>query len=162
MTIVRRGRLGIAALLTLGLLAGSTTHAVTAVAGNPLEGDLDAFFQVEWGNWYDWPDASLADGLAAFVDSDTPGATTSLNTSAMAGSTITYRLESPRIVSLQVFDATGRVVRTLLEEPQIAGDYEVEWDGQDDQFTPVPGGVYFYRIEAGADRTSGEMRITTP
>ncbi|HEX7879149.1 MAG TPA: PQQ-dependent sugar dehydrogenase [Candidatus Eisenbacteria bacterium] len=91
-----------------------------------------------------------------------PGTGLLLNTSVTAGPTINYRLESPQIVSLRVFDVTGRVVRTLVEEPQVAGDHVVAWDGQDDQFAAVPSGVYFYRIEAGADRQSGKVLITAP
>jgi glucose/arabinose dehydrogenase len=95
-------------------------------------------------------------------EDDAPLGGSLLNTSVTTGPTINYRLESPSIVCVRVFDVTGRVVRTLLEEPQAAGDYAVAWDGQDDRFNAVPNGVYFYRIEAGADRSSGKLLVTAP
>ncbi len=47
-------------------------------------------------------------------------------------------------VSLKVYDALGKVVRTLVNENRPAGYYNVEFDGSD-----LPSGVYFYRLEAG-------------
>jgi hypothetical protein len=52
-------------------------------------------------------------------------------------------------VRLDIFDLTGRVIRTLVDEPQDRGEYAVQWNGSDDNRRKVAGGVYFYRLTAG-------------
>jgi hypothetical protein len=52
-------------------------------------------------------------------------------------------------MSLQVFDVSGRLVRTLVEGIQTAGHKRIAWDGRDDSGQPVSSGLYFYRLQAG-------------
>jgi len=47
-------------------------------------------------------------------------------------------------VSLKVYDALGKEVKTLINESRSAGNYKVEFDGSD-----LPSGIYFYKLEAG-------------
>jgi flagellar hook assembly protein FlgD len=63
--------------------------------------------------------------------------------------TIHYTLATPGRVTLTVYDATGRLVRTLLDENQPAGARDVTWNGQDDRGHAVASGVYFYKMTAG-------------
>ena len=50
-------------------------------------------------------------------------------------------------VSLQVFDAAGRLVRTLINNAtSIAPGNAVAWDGRDDANRPVASGIYFLRL----------------
>jgi hypothetical protein len=64
--------------------------------------------------------------------------------------TILYSLAKPQIVTLKIFDMTGRQVRELLSrEARAAGRQEVIWYGRDDEGDAVASGVYFYRLEAG-------------
>ncbi|MBE0410797.1 MAG: T9SS type A sorting domain-containing protein [Anaerolineales bacterium] len=56
---------------------------------------------------------------------------------------------SKQWVCLKVYNSAGRLVRTLINEPQNPGYYNVLWDGIDDFSEKVSSGVYFYRIEAG-------------
>jgi hypothetical protein len=51
---------------------------------------------------------------------------------------------------LRIFDATGRLVRLLVDEPLSAGPHLARWDGRNDGGSPVGSGTYFYRLEAGA------------
>ncbi len=53
------------------------------------------------------------------------------------------------VVSMNIYDVTGRLVKTLVNEPQEPGYYKVLWDGKDNLDNAVPSGIYFYRIEAG-------------
>jgi len=50
-------------------------------------------------------------------------------------------------VSLIVYNVTGQLVRTLVEDRQEAGYYNVKWDGKDELGRNVPNGVYFYRMQ---------------
>jgi flagellar hook assembly protein FlgD len=51
-------------------------------------------------------------------------------------------------VNLQVFDASGRSVKTLQNGLQRAGRYTVTWDGRGGSGRNVANGVYFYRFDA--------------
>ncbi len=65
------------------------------------------------------------------------------------GIQITYRLQRTTAIQLQVFDAVGRLVRTLALGQQPQGDYFVAWDGKDAKGGAVPPGIYFIRLKAG-------------
>ena len=52
-------------------------------------------------------------------------------------------------VSLRIYDATGRLVRTILDGRLDPGRHEALWNGRDDRGCPVTSGVYFYRITEG-------------
>jgi len=56
----------------------------------------------------------------------------------------------PSVVSLRVYDLTGRLVRTLVNESQQPGHYEVSWDGLDNSGRRVISGIYVYRIAVGS------------
>lgn len=62
---------------------------------------------------------------------------------------IRYDLPVAGQVSLQVFDLQGRLIRTLMNEYQPAGNRECLWNGLSDDGTPVSSGVYYYRLKAG-------------
>jgi len=63
---------------------------------------------------------------------------------------IRFSLSSPSRTTLRVYDASGRVVRTLLDELRPGGRNEVTWDGIDGDGARVPSGVYFFQLQAGA------------
>jgi glucose/arabinose dehydrogenase len=50
---------------------------------------------------------------------------------------------------LRVYDASGRVVRTLVDGALSAGTREMRWDARDSGGRLVPGGVYFLKLDAG-------------
>jgi hypothetical protein len=53
--------------------------------------------------------------------------------------TIDYRLKSAGQVFLAVYDAEGRLVRTLLQgQKQQPGEHRTEWDGLDRNGNPMP------------------------
>jgi hypothetical protein len=60
-------------------------------------------------------------------------------------------------VSLVVYDVRGARVRTLVSRQQASGRYVVEWDGRDNNGTPVGSGVYFYRMSTGEFQDSRKM-----
>jgi hypothetical protein len=61
---------------------------------------------------------------------------------------IVYDVANAGRVRIEIYDVSGRMVRTLVDEHRGAGRYEVEWDGRNVQGTPVHTGVYFYRMSA--------------
>ena len=60
--------------------------------------------------------------------------------------TLSYDLAKAGRVTLQIFDVTGRVVRTLVDERKEAGRYSVEWDARDGKGMAMSSGIYFYRM----------------
>jgi NHL repeat/FlgD Ig-like domain len=59
-------------------------------------------------------------------------------------------------VSLRVFDAMGRTVRTF--HPQFSpGLNEIVWDGTDDAGAGVSAGLYFYRLNVGDKQFTRKM-----
>ncbi len=71
---------------------------------------------------------------------------------------ISYQMPVKENVSIYIFDARGRKVRTLirnrLHEP---GRYDVRWDGYNEQGEPVSSGVYIYQLQAGDIRLNKKM-----
>jgi hypothetical protein len=48
-------------------------------------------------------------------------------------------------IALRLFDATGRLVRELMNEEVASGAHTVTWDGRNGHGDLVPAGVYFYQ-----------------
>ncbi len=63
--------------------------------------------------------------------------------------TIHFELAEKSEISLTIFDNSGKVVKTLLNEEKEAGNYSIIWDGTNDKAINVEGGIYFYRIKTG-------------
>jgi flagellar hook assembly protein FlgD len=69
---------------------------------------------------------------------------------AGTGSTaISFELTNRTHARLQVFDATGRNVRLIVDEALEPGEHTSFWDGRNDRGERVSSGIYFYRLDAG-------------
>jgi hypothetical protein len=69
---------------------------------------------------------------------------------------IRYSIRTKGHVSLRVYDVTGALVTTLIDEVQAprAEGFTVEWDGSSNGGSTVASGVYFYRlVTEGFDET---------
>lgn len=64
--------------------------------------------------------------------------------------TVAFELTAPGRVSVKVFDVSGRLVKTLADNSFADGAHELHWDGFDDRGARVASGIYFIRIESGA------------
>jgi hypothetical protein len=62
---------------------------------------------------------------------------------------LSFVLEESAPVSLGIFDATGRAVRSLASGVVEAGTYDIAWDGRDDSGRAAAAGVYYARLAAG-------------
>lgn len=58
------------------------------------------------------------------------------------------------MVTIQLFDATGRLVRTLLQQEYERGKHQVTLER--DALVP---GVYFYRLTNGSDQATRQMLV---
>jgi hypothetical protein len=59
-----------------------------------------------------------------------------------------------QLVSLKVYDILGRIVKTLVDQKQNPGNYEVEFSGND-----FNSGVYFYELKSGSYRAVKKMML---
>ncbi len=62
---------------------------------------------------------------------------------------IKYQLARDSHVSLTVYDILGQKVRTLINELQQAGYYNITWDGNNDAGNKAASGIYIYRLQSG-------------
>lgn len=62
---------------------------------------------------------------------------------------ISFEVSETSAIRLSVYDISGKLVTTLMNETRSAGRHEVYWNGQDAQGNSVSSGVYFARIESG-------------
>jgi hypothetical protein len=70
--------------------------------------------------------------------------------------TIEYGIPRDEKVKLTIYDILGKKVRTLVNEPQEAGRYEVIFNVSDNS---IASGVYFYRIEAGSYKKARKLMV---
>lgn len=64
-------------------------------------------------------------------------------------SSVRYGVPLSAAVEIKVYNTSGQVVRTLVDQDQVVGRYEVLWDGRSDSGRAVPDGVYFCRASVG-------------
>ncbi len=76
---------------------------------------------------------------------------------ANPNTTIRYAIERAGNLKLTIYDASGRMVRTLVDEFAGPGRGEATWDGRDGQGNPAPSGVYTYRIDAAGFRETDRV-----
>ncbi|MCA9732035.1 Ig-like domain-containing protein [candidate division KSB1 bacterium] len=59
---------------------------------------------------------------------------------------INYALPRNGHVTLQIFNISGQLVRTLVDQQLAAGAYKAVWDGRDEQGVRATSGLLFYRL----------------
>ncbi len=62
---------------------------------------------------------------------------------------INFSLPKSENVQIQIYDITGRVVYTLVDQKMQPGKYSATWSSINNEGKSVASGVYFYRIVAG-------------
>jgi len=73
---------------------------------------------------------------------------------------IDYQLPRDCNVDLKIYNVTGRIVITLIDnDKKMAGYHTVRWDGKNEIGEDVVNGIYFYVIKAGNYNKAGKMII---
>ncbi|MFN0149199.1 MAG: FlgD immunoglobulin-like domain containing protein [bacterium] len=72
---------------------------------------------------------------------------------------IEFTLDVPGRVELSVYDASGRLIRTLIDEPSDPGRYEISWDGQDDSGRALASGTYFYQLRVNGQSVGSQKAV---
>lgn len=59
---------------------------------------------------------------------------------------ITYGVSTKMAVNISIYSTLGQLIRTLVDDTKMSGDYVATWNGTDNSGKKVPGGVYFVRL----------------
>lgn len=73
--------------------------------------------------------------------------------------TLRFALPAAAHTTVRVYDVSGRLVKTLVDETLAAAVHTVEWTGRDAAGREVAAGVYFYRIRSGEHEHVGQMAL---
>lgn len=107
----------------------------------------------------------LADSLGmsrgvALLGKTVRGVGNALTISGGRGVSASYQLpRDARQVTVTIFDASGKTIRTLELGSQSAGLRQFTWDGKDAQGKTVPDGSYSYQVRA-LDRQGVGLEVT--
>jgi Ca-activated chloride channel family protein len=66
--------------------------------------------------------------------------------------------KSPQFMSIKIYDASGKLVRTLVNEMTAGGNYVVHWNATDQSGRNLCAGIYFAVLEIGQARQMITMR----
>lgn len=64
--------------------------------------------------------------------------------------TINFHISEPARVQVEVYDLTGSMVATLVDQELDKGCYNTSWNGRDTAGRTMDSGVYMYKIDAGS------------
>ncbi len=70
---------------------------------------------------------------------------------------VDYTVVREMNVRIRMYDAAGRLVRTLTDGLQTAGSHSLVWDGRNDAGAAVHGGVYFCKMDVGGWKSMKKM-----
>ncbi len=74
--------------------------------------------------------------------------------------TISYQTARAGQVSLAVYNMLGQKVKVLVDQPQPAGSYKVQWDGRNQQGHGVSSGVYIYELKTEETNITKKLVLT--
>ncbi|MCX6224118.1 MAG: T9SS type A sorting domain-containing protein, partial [Bacteroidia bacterium] len=66
--------------------------------------------------------------------------------------TFQFRLPESGLVTLSVYNIMGETIQTIVSRQYPAGEFRVDWTPEN-----LPGGIYFYRLQAGPNLESKRM-----
>ena len=130
------------------------------------DGDIDCddwdMFKVVWTGSDDPPSLAQCAGTDIPEDGAANSETSHVRTMPnplRSSSTIAYAIALPGRVRLTIHDASGRLIRTLVDREECAGEHSLTWDGRDDRGARVGRGVYSYRLDARGSRGFGKIVV---
>ncbi len=75
------------------------------------------------------------------------------------GTAMAFNLPTAARTKIVVYNVAGQKIATVVDREFPAGRHNVAWDGEDSAGRHVPAGIYFYRIEAGANASTKKMIV---
>jgi len=130
----------------------STNYAAQITVGQPVAGKCQsASYRASLGFWSGR--AGIITDISDNDDEDVLPATFELGQNYPnpfnPATVIKYSLTERCHVTLDIYNVLGQKVRTLVDESKPLGQYQIIWDGLDDNGLETAAGVYLYRLKAG-------------
>ncbi len=149
--------------------SGTATNAaspfVIRVAAAPADGIAEIDLHLSTGSRYDTYDVVTItlDLTGTGVDEPTIPVAFALRQNYpnpfRGGTTLAFDLPHPSKTTLEVYNVAGRMVTTLVDRELPAGRHVVAWNGKDSNGHDVSAGIYFYRVQSGANEAMKKMII---
>ena len=73
---------------------------------------------------------------------------------------ISFTIAETKRVSLKIYDASGRIIRNLVNELMSSGVYDIVWNGKDDNNRAVAEGIYFYTLGTPEQKLTQKLIFT--
>jgi hypothetical protein len=70
---------------------------------------------------------------------------------------IKYSLVNSENVSLKIYDVSGNLVSTLINNSQSAGEHNMLWNAKNTNGTKVPAGIYFYELKTPTEKIRNKI-----
>jgi hypothetical protein len=70
---------------------------------------------------------------------------------------INYHVQEKGLVNITIYDVSGRMLKELINTDQPAGDYNITWNGTNDNGVKINDRVLIYRIETPSYTNSGKL-----
>jgi len=70
-----------------------------------------------------------------------------------------FMVHCPIHTTLKIYNILGQLVRTLVDEARMSEDYQVIWDGKDQDGKEVKSGIYFYVLSCDKFKDSRKMLL---
>jgi hypothetical protein len=70
-----------------------------------------------------------------------------------------FMVYRPIHTTLRIYNILGQLVRTLVDEERMSGDYQVSWDGKDQNGKEVKSGIYFYVLRCDQFKETRKMLL---
>jgi hypothetical protein len=121
---------------------------------------------IQWGMFGQNPQHTglflLDEGTGISQDEKTPSGYSTSNYPNPFNSSTTISFSVPKkslFVNLEIYNSTGKKIRTLVDKKLNADTYQAVWDGTDDSGKAVGSGIYFYRIKTDNVNKNGKMLL---
>jgi len=70
---------------------------------------------------------------------------------------IRYDLPESGMITISVYDARGKKVKTLIRETKSPGQHSIHWNGTDQANQVVPSGIYIVKMVT--DSYTGQVKV---
>ena len=110
-------------------------------------------------NVFDWWQYDMNPGCC-YTDAEVPAAyklSQNFPNPFNPSTTIRFDMKERGLVTLKIFDVSGRLVRTLADEVRDAGAYSAVWDGRNNGGSEVASGIYFYKMETAGFQATKKL-----
>ena len=77
-----------------------------------------------------------------------------------SSTSIRFQLAQEENVRLEIFDVSGRLLRTVYSGVAAAGEHAVDWDGRTDSGAAVHNGVYPYRLQVAGKIWTQKLSVS--